>query len=74
MVVGEFELRHLLLTVLLSRLLGQQGGQWPTQADIIQGVFFNWPSPISLPKRELPSRQSGHFLVTGFTETAAGIG
>ena len=40
----------------------------------IQGGSFNWPSPISIPKRKLPSSQSGPFLVTGFTETAAGIG
>ena len=34
----------------------------------IQGDFFNWPSPISVPKIKLPSSQSGPFLVTGFTE------
>ena len=40
----------------------------------IQGGFFNWPSPIPVPKRNLPSSQSQSFLVTGITETAAGIG
>ena len=40
----------------------------------IQGRSFNWPSPISVPKRKFPSSQSGPFLVTGFTERAAGIG
>ena len=40
----------------------------------IQGGFFNWPSPISVPKRKLLSSQSWPFLVTGFSGTAAVVG
>ena len=40
----------------------------------IQGGFFNWPSPFSVPKRKLSSSQSEPFPVTGFTGTVALIG
>ena len=40
----------------------------------IQGDFFHWYPPISVPKRKPPSSQSRSFLVTGFTGTAAVIG
>ena len=41
---------------------------------ILQGDFFNWPSPISVPKRKLLGSQSRPFLVTGFSVTAAVVG
>ena len=40
----------------------------------IQGGFFNWPPPISVPKRKSLSSQSRPFLVTGFSGTAAVVG
>ena len=36
----------------------------------IQGDFYHWYPPISVPKRKLPSSQSRPFLVTGFPGTA----
>ena len=34
-------------------------------------IFFNWPSPISVPKRKLPISQSQPFLSTRFTRAEA---
>ena len=46
----------------------------PRVWDVIQGDFFHWYPPISVPIRKLPSSQSRPILVTGFTGTAAVIG
>ena len=56
MVVGKFELWHLLLTVLLSRLLGQQGGEWSTGRHMIR---FWYRYKIIVLSQELFSFSSG---------------
>ena len=40
----------------------------------VQGDFFHWYPPNSVPTRKSLSSQSRPFLVTGFTGTAAVIG